>query len=116
MVSILLTNLLRAGFSFGDIVQLCCTNPAMICRLQEKKGKLEPGYDADVIVVEKVEPYPVNPKTYKSQSKISPYQGNVDLEWRVSDVIVNGDLQVESGYLVGKPLQKMPQNKRIRLE
>ncbi|MHA1683166.1 MAG: dihydroorotase [Promethearchaeota archaeon] len=112
---LVITRLTRAGFGFDEIVRLCCTEPAKICNLEQKKGKVKPKYDADIIVVKRVEPYAVDPYSFQSRSRMSPFQGKVNLEWKVNDVVVNGELQIESGFFVGKILKKMHHHKKVEL-
>lgn len=38
------------GFSLHDLVQLMCTRPAALSRLEDQKGSLRPGMDADLVI------------------------------------------------------------------
>lgn len=40
----------KRGFAFPDVVKLLCKEPARLCRLDNQKGSLMPGYDADLVI------------------------------------------------------------------
>lgn len=40
-----------ASLSWTEVVQLCCLNPARMLKIDDKKGDIVPGMDADIIAV-----------------------------------------------------------------
>ena len=40
------------GASFNEIVRMACMNPALIARCQHRKGQLNSGYDADMVLTD----------------------------------------------------------------
>lgn len=40
----------KRGFAFPDVVKLLCKEPARLCRLDNRKGSLVPGHDADLVI------------------------------------------------------------------
>ena len=38
------------------------------------KGLIKAGYDADLIVVDKIPGYPIKPEAFKTKAKFSPYE------------------------------------------
>nr|XP_028572495.1 probable allantoinase 1 [Podarcis muralis] len=48
------------GFSFHDLVQLMCKNPAILSRLEDRKGSLGPGMDADLVIWNPEKEFEVN--------------------------------------------------------
>ncbi|MEM7415095.1 MAG: dihydropyrimidinase [Gemmatimonadota bacterium] len=83
-------------------VELCATGPAAIFGL-ERKGRIEAGMDADIIVVDPERETEIDPSILHSNVDYSPYQG-MKLRgfptWTVArgDVIVDeGDLRAERG-------------------
>lgn len=95
---------LRHGMTFRDIARACCEGPARLLGLEHRKGKVKVKHDADLVVLEKVDPRPVDVEAFHSQAKLSPYhEAGMDLEWIVTHVIVDGELVVEDRKLVGTP-------------
>ncbi|MHA1792879.1 MAG: dihydroorotase [Promethearchaeota archaeon] len=114
---LIMTFLIKNGFSFSDIVRLTSESPARYWQLNKRKGKIQKGFDADLIILEKREPEKINNTAFFSQSRITPYKyQNFKLEWRVSDVIVNGDLQLENCEFVGQPANRLMLNKKIVID
>ncbi|MFX0098598.1 MAG: dihydroorotase family protein [Candidatus Hodarchaeota archaeon] len=116
-VPLLLTNLRKENVPFERIIECCCENPASFLKKGNSKGKIEEWYDADLIIVEKVEPHAIDTNEFYSQSKISPYEAvGMKLEWIVTDVIVNGDLQLEGKIFVGQPARRIELNKKTIID
>jgi dihydroorotase (multifunctional complex type) len=114
-VPLLLTGMTKRGTSIDTIVRACCEAPAAKLGLGAVKGAIKKGADADIIVAHKVEPYLPRTDNYQSQSRISPYEGaGMTLDWEVTHVVVNGDLQLENGVLVGQPSHRLLTNHRPR--
>ncbi|MBD3188406.1 amidohydrolase family protein [Candidatus Bathyarchaeota archaeon] len=114
---LLLDRLLGAGFTLADIITRCCIIPATMASLDHRKGRIIEGHDADLILVKQIEPRTVNPGMFESKSHLSPYGViGCKLGWQVTDVVVHGDLQLESGAFTGQPLHKLPLHRKIVLE
>ncbi|PYI03075.1 allantoinase [Aspergillus sclerotiicarbonarius CBS 121057] len=58
-----------------DVVRLCCTNTAAQVGLENQKGDLIPGHDADICVFDDTAEWIVEPSTMLFRNKCSPYQG-----------------------------------------
>jgi dihydroorotase len=71
---ILLDKVFNKEISLKCFVQACSENPALTFRLKHK-GFIKEGYQADLVIIEKVEPYNINPNNFKSKAKFSPYIG-----------------------------------------
>lgn len=84
----------QEGLPLETLVQLMSTNPAAIMGLA--KGELEPGYDADLVLVDLETPYTVDKEKLHSKSKNCPYDGT-ELYGKVIATIKGGELtyQVE---------------------
>jgi dihydroorotase len=112
-VPLLLTCFARQQAPLDAVIRTCCEAPATKLGWGTRKGAIKKGADADLIVVRKVEPYLPRTSTYQSQSRISPYESaGITLEWKVAHVVVNGDLQLENGVLVGQPANRILPNQR----
>jgi dihydroorotase (multifunctional complex type) len=116
-VPLLLTCFLQRQIPMREIIRGCCETPAAYLGLASKKGLIKKGADADLIIVRQVSPYVPTTDNYESQSRVSPYESSgMTLEWEVTHVIVNGELQVEDGIMVGQPNNRLLLNRRIALK
>ncbi len=69
----LLDKVFRDEFSLETFVKASSENPAVIFKIKNK-GFIKTGYDADLIIVEKVPEYPINPEYFKTKAKFSPFK------------------------------------------
>lgn len=116
-VPLLLTCFLQRHVHISEVIRGCCETPAAYLGLAGKKGTIKKGADADIIITRQINPYVPATDNYQSQSRISPYESaGLTLEWKVTHVIVNGELQVEDGVMVGQPNNRLLLNRRIALK
>jgi len=81
---LLLNEITKYKLSLANFVKIASENPARIFNLK-KKGFIKEGYYADILIVDKSSEYKINPKTFHTKSKISPYEGfktNIQI-WKV---------------------------------
>ena len=64
----------RRGFSLPDVVRWMAERPAQLAGLQ-RKGRIEPGYDADFCVFAPDDGFVVDPATLFHRNPITPYAG-----------------------------------------
>ncbi len=64
----------RRGFSLPDVVRWMAERPAQLVGLQ-RKGRIEPGYDADFCVFAPDDGFVVDPATLFHRNPITPYAG-----------------------------------------
>ena len=84
--------------SLEKVQELMCENPAKIMKL-EKRGKLEKGYFADIIVVDLEKEWIVGvDETIESKCKWTPYE-NWKLKGKNILTIVNGNIVYENGEI-----------------
>uniref|UniRef100_A0A8D2JEP0 allantoinase n=1 Tax=Varanus komodoensis TaxID=61221 RepID=A0A8D2JEP0_VARKO len=79
------------GFSFHDLVQLMCKNPATLSRLEDQKGSLSPGMDADLVIWDP-----------EKEFELTPYLG-FQLCGKVFATLVRGRLVYMNGKFAPKP-------------
>ncbi|MBO9362457.1 MAG: dihydropyrimidinase [Thermoflexus sp.] len=85
-----------------DLVRLCATGPAKIFGLYPRKGSLQPGADADLVI------YDPEPEEILSAARLhhiagyTPYEG-WRVRGRVRTVIARGQMVVEDGIFQGTP-------------
>ncbi|MEO7822511.1 MAG: allantoinase AllB [Gemmatimonadaceae bacterium] len=77
------------GFKPERIAQWMSAAPARLAGLQERKGSLAPGYDADIILWDPDSRFVVEPKELLHRHKLTPYAGR-ELFGRVSATYVGG--------------------------
>ena len=70
------------------LVELMCHNPARLFEVSGR-GYLRPGYKADIVIVEKGNPWKVTEEVIQSKCKWSPMMGH-EYRWHVRDVFCNG--------------------------
>ncbi|MBD3351423.1 MAG: amidohydrolase family protein [Candidatus Lokiarchaeota archaeon] len=91
-VPFFLTKIIDGFSSFQDFVKYASLYPAKHLKMK-RKGILEENYDADLFVLKEVPPYQIEPKSFYSKSKLSPY--NLDnIKVVVEQVFLDGKLVV----------------------
>ncbi|RXK47954.1 dihydroorotase [Halorientalis pallida] len=91
----------RRGFSYPELVALMCTNPARTFGLP-RKGRIEPGADADIVVFDPEETYTISAERNHSNADYSIYDGR-EVTGRVQQTFVRGTLVAEDGEIVAEP-------------
>lgn len=99
-LAIMLNTVNSEGMDLPEVVRLCCEGPARIFGIKNK-GKIEEGYDADLVVVDMdLEKKVENGKLF-TKCGWSPYDGSVFKGWGVM-TLVNGEIVFKDGKIVGK--------------
>jgi allantoinase len=63
----------RRGASLNDIARWLSENPAKLAGQAQKKGKIAPGFDADLIVFDAEKTFVVSEEMIQHKHKVSPY-------------------------------------------
>ncbi|MFX1277706.1 MAG: amidohydrolase family protein, partial [Promethearchaeota archaeon] len=71
---ILLNKVLEKEITLQTFVKISSENPAKIFGLK-KKGFIEEGNDADLVIFDNVSPYEINSNDFISKAKFSPFEG-----------------------------------------
>ncbi len=79
----------KRGFDLGDLARWMSAEPAKLAGLENQKGRLEAGFDADIVVWHPERNSEIEPGSIHHRHKVSPYSG----------MNLNGD--IESTYLRG---------------
>ncbi len=82
-------------------VEVCCARPAQVFDLG-RKGRLEPGADADVVLFDPEREIVLSPSTLHSALPFSSYDGVALRGWPVT-TISRGEVIVADGEFVGAP-------------
>jgi allantoinase len=102
LYSLLLKGLDERGLSLSHAARLLALNPAALFRITHRKGALEVGRDADVVLMRR------DPHHYSAGASgnnfvsWSPYEG-IELPFRPVETYVRGTCVAADGQVVGKP-------------
>ena len=86
------------------LVEVFSTNPAMINGVYPKKGVLNIGADADVVIVDLDKKFKIRGEDLKTIQKITPYEGIEGVGAPVM-TLLRGSVIYEDSQVVGKPGQ-----------
>ncbi|MCR5253050.1 MAG: dihydroorotase [Treponema sp.] len=75
------------GFTLSELSKLMSANPARILGL--KKGLLEPGYDADLVILDTEKRWEVHGADFKSKGKATPFEDET-LTGKVEELFIAG--------------------------
>ena len=79
-----------------------CENPAKIYGLYPRKGAIEVGADADIVILDMEKEQYISNQNVISKCKWTPYDGRT-LKGVPEIVMVRGQIVAENGKVVGKP-------------
>jgi allantoinase len=65
----------KRGFALADLARWLCARPAELAGLGGRKGRLAPGFDADVVVFDPESTFDVRPDGLHHRHKLTPYAG-----------------------------------------
>lgn len=88
VLPIVWSNASARGFSIDDLVRWCSAAPARLAGL-DRKGRIEVGADADLVVWSPEERFTVTPELIRHRHKVTPYLG-AQLSGVVKETIVSG--------------------------
>lgn len=104
-LSLFWTSASKRGFSFSDAARLLCEEPARLCRLDNQKGSLIPGHDADLVIWDPEKEFTVKEDNIHHKNKLTPYLDRV-LRGMVRFTIVRGQVVYSHGSFSSQPLGK----------
>jgi len=97
LLPLLLNAVNKKRLKLGQLVRLCCENPAKIFKLKNK-GFLKEGYDADLVIIDMNKEKTVKNEELLTKCKWSPFNGWKLKGWPLK-TIVNGNLIYDNGLL-----------------
>ncbi len=90
------------GFTVADLARWMCAAPARLAGLQEGKGVIAPGYDADLVIWDPDASFVVDPRQLLHRHKLTPYAGRT-LYGTVRRTLLNGEVIYERGRVAEDP-------------
>ncbi len=102
----------RRGFSLSDLGRWLCSAPAKLVGLQDRKGALAAGYDADLIIWNPNQQFRVEGKKLHHRHKLTPYEGKL-LEGVVERTLLRGRQIHMDGETGGRPLGTLIQMRDV---
>lgn len=97
MLPLLLNAVHEKKLTLEKIQKLCCENPARIFGI-ENKGKIEEGFDADLVLIDFEKQKAVRNEELQTKCKWSPYHGWTLKGWPIL-TIVNGNIVFENNKI-----------------
>jgi len=91
----------KRGLPVERFAELVSTAPAKMNGLYPRKGVLQPGSDADLVVLDPASQSIVDAGALAMKTDYSPFEG-LEIRGGVKHVIARGDLVVEEGRFVGE--------------
>lgn len=90
------TNFKTRGFQLTDLVRLMSQAPAKLAGLENRKGQLAAGFDADLVVWDPDAQFTLRPDIIHHRHKLTPYAG-MDLFGSVHTTYVGGEQVYANG-------------------
>jgi allantoinase len=94
--------LLDLGVPLPLLVRLVCASPARRLGLYPRKGALQPGSDADVVLVDAERSWTLSEAELHTRWKLTPFLGRT-FRGQVKATLVRGRLVFRDGEVVGQP-------------
>lgn len=86
----------KRGFTLQDLIQWMAVAPARFIGMENRKGQLKVGFDADIVVWEPDSEFTVSPELLHFKNKLTPYQDKRLMGW-VQRSYVGGQLVYAEG-------------------
>ena len=91
------------GFTIGDVVRWMAEKPAELAGLSRRKGRIEEGYDADLVVFNPEASFKVEASRLHYRHPVSPYLGEI-LQGVVEMTFVRGQRAYANGEFAAEPI------------
>jgi allantoinase len=104
-LSIVWTEARQRGIELNRVADWMSTRPAEFAGLGDRKGRIAPGFDADLVVFDETASYTIRPEIIKYRHKVTPYAGRV-VHGQVKATYVRGHKVYADDRLLGAPVGK----------
>lgn len=112
LLPLLLDHVAAGRLTLERVVELTAENPARLFGLDDRKGFLEPGKDADFCLVDPDRVWSVEARRLASKSKVSPYEGR-EIRGCVTMTVLRGEVVMEEGEVKGAPSGQLLRVRRV---
>ena len=92
---------MKGRLSLPQVVKYCSSEPCRMFGLYPQKGSLEPGTDADIVIIDLEKKTFINKEWIRGASDYSCYEG-MELEGCIEKVFLRGEEIVSGGVFTGK--------------
>ena len=90
------------GFSIRDLARWLCSAPSSLVGLTNKKGAIEAGYDADIVIWNPEKQFKVEANALHHRHKLTPYHDRI-LQGVVEKTFLRGRKIYDAGEFLGEP-------------
>ncbi|MGH7266964.1 MAG: dihydroorotase, partial [Candidatus Rokuibacteriota bacterium] len=102
LLPLMLNEVARGRLTLVDLVALCAERPARLFRLYPRKGALEPGSDADLVLVDPAREALIENEAQLSRARVTPFAGWRVRGWPVA-TLLRGRVVMRDGKVTGVP-------------
>jgi allantoinase len=92
----------KGRWTWGDLVRCCAEAPARIFGFYPRKGALELGSDADLVLVDPQRPTRIDNASQLSKARVTPFAGRV-LTGSLMLTMLRGEVVMRNGTIEGPP-------------
>ena len=101
LLSVMIHHVRQGRLTWQRLVELLCENPARLFRLN--KGFVQPGYDADLTIIDPSEKVVISSEVMASKSNWTPFEG-LAVEGAIAAVVVGGQVVLKDGQVLARSL------------
>ncbi|MEK7486170.1 MAG: allantoinase AllB [Planctomycetota bacterium] len=105
-LSLIWTEARKRGYSLSQMTRWMSENPAKLLRLDQRKGAIARGYDADLVLWNPEESFLVTSSIIQHRHKVTPYEGKT-LYGKIHQTLLRGQTIYQEGTFsspFGKPI------------
>ncbi len=94
------------GFSLGQVVEWLCAAPARLAGLENLKGRIAVGLDADLVIWNPEKQFRIDPEMIHHRHKLTPYAGRL-VQGAVEQTFLRGQKIFDTGQFSPAPLGEL---------
>lgn len=104
-LSLIWTEAQTQGYTLEQVIDWMATRPAQFAGLENRKGLIAPGFDADLVVFDDKHSYTIEAKDILYRNKITPYEGK-QVCGIVKQTYLRGQKIFADNTMIGAPAGK----------